>query len=75
MSALGCCGCVAFYAICMAFKGWSLSLLICAGKAVDKSSLRNASVRLRVYRPKPSTTLTLTLRAPPINKYLFVGVT
>lgn len=37
MSALGRCGCVAFYAIYMAFKGWSSSLLICAGKAMDIS--------------------------------------
>lgn len=58
MSALGICGCVAFYAICMAFKGWSVSLLICAGKAMDISSSSNAGVRTRAWCPELSVTFT-----------------
>lgn len=38
MSALGSRGCVAFHAMGMAFKGWSVSLLIRAGKAMDIST-------------------------------------
>lgn len=52
MSALGSCGCVVFYAICMAFEGWSVSLLICARKAVGFSSSSNASVRRWVIAQK-----------------------
>lgn len=45
------------------FEGWSLSLLICARKAVGFPSSSNASVRWRLYRPELSTTFTDILLA------------
>lgn len=51
MSALGSCGCVSLHAIYPhGFEGWSVSLLILVGEAMDISSLSNATVRRRVYR-------------------------
>lgn len=45
MSALGSCGCAVFFAIDLhGHEGWSVSLLICVGKAMNISSLSNASV-------------------------------
>lgn len=46
MSALGSCGCVSLHAIYLhGFEGWSVSLLILVGEAMDISSLSNATVR------------------------------
>lgn len=51
MSALGSCGCVSLHAIYLhGFEGWSVSLLILVGEAMDISSFSNAIVRPRVYR-------------------------
>lgn len=64
MSALGSCGCVSLHAIYLrGFEGWSVSLLILVGEAMDILCSSNATVRPRVYRFQRFFTFTVIVRA------------